>query len=571
MKSAIYLTALCLFFGCSQSEQNGFTKLHSDDTGIAFNNVNVENEQINIFTYEYLYNGGGVAVGDINNDGLTDVYFSSNNLENKLYLNKGDFKFEDITSSSGTGCQQGWKTGVSMVDINADGWLDIYVCRSADGNPTRRKNSLLINNGDLTFTDLASEYGLADESYTTQAAFFDYDRDGDLDVFLLNHSLLQISNSFNISQINRIARYPHVGNRFLRNDDGQFVDISEDAGIYGPSSNYGLGVGVSDFNNDGWPDLYVSNDYVDSDKLFLNDQNGRFINATDSLLSQMSQFSMGLDIADINRDGNMDIMTLDMLPEDNKRQKLLFGPENYFVHASMKKNGYSSQCMRNMLHLNNGNGSFSEVGQIAGISNTDWSWAALFADFDNDGFQDLFVSNGYKRDFTNNDFLKFKADQEIKKSKTNGVNNTEMIKKMPSSKQSNYMFKNSGKLVFNNVSDDWGFDEPILTNGAAYADLDNDGDLDMILNNMDATAGIYRNDVGNNLANNFIKIQLVGADQNRLAVGAKVTVFAKGAMIIREQYPVRGFQSSIDPILHFGLDSISSVDSIHVSWPQGGI
>jgi hypothetical protein len=570
MRNTIFLLAGFLLFGCSLNEGNGFTKLNGKDTGIIFNNINVENEEINIFSYEYLYNGGGVAVGDINNDGLPDVYFSSNNLENKLYLNKGDFKFEDITAESGSGCKQGWKTGVSMVDINSDGWLDIYVCRSADGNPVRRRNSLLINNGDLTFTDQASEYGLADESYTTQAAFFDYDRDGDLDAFLLNHSLLQISNSFNINSINRIARYPHVGNRLLRNDSGRFVDVSDSSGIYGPSSNYGLGIGISDFNNDGWPDIYVSNDYVDSDKLLINDQKGKFVMSTDSLLSHISQFSMGLDIGDVNRDGHMDIMTLDMLPEDNRRQKLLFGPENYFVHASMKKNGYSSQSMRNMLHLNNGNGSFSEIGQIAGVSNTDWSWSALFADFDNDGFQDLFVSNGYKRDFTNNDFLKYKSDQQIK-SGGGKINHAEMIEKLPSSKQPNYLFRHTGGHGFDNVSAEWGFGEEILTHGAAYADLDNDGDLDLIMNNMNAPAGVYRNDLGTGELNNYLKIKLVGGDQNRLGIGTRVTVFVKGAKIVREQYLVRGFQSSIEPILHFGLDSISQVDSIHVVWPKGGI
>ena len=556
-------------FGCNQINKKKFYKLDSDDTGIFFNNVNAENEQINIFTYEYLYNGGGVAIGDINNDGLPDIYFSSNNLENKLYLNKGNFKFEDITSLSGAGCKNGWKTGVAMVDINADGWLDIYVCRSADGDPKNRKNSLLINNKDLTFTDRASEYGLDDESYSTQSVFFDYDRDGDLDAFLLNHSLLQISNSFNIKVINRVERYPHVGNRLLRNDGGRFVDVSDSSGIYGPASNYGLGVGVSDFNNDGWPDLYVSNDYVDSDKLLINDQHGKFIMATDSMLSQISQFSMGLDIADVNRDGNMDIMTLDMLPEDNKRQKLLFGPEHYYVYSMMQKNGYSSQCMRNMLHMNNGNGSFNEIGQFAGVSNTDWSWSALFADLDNDGFQDLFVSNGYKRDFTNHDFLNYKADQEIKIAQKKEGIYTEMIDKIPSSKPINYLFKNSHGQRFNNVSSEWGFDEGGLTHGAAYADLDNDGDLDMVLNNMDANAGVYRNNIGDQLNNNYLKIKLLGKDKNYFAIGARVTLFTKGNSLIREQYPVRGFQSSVDPILHFGLDTVAIIDSIHIRWPSG--
>jgi len=562
--------SVAILSGCKQKEPTLFTKLTSEETSIHFNNINVENEQINIFTYEYLYNGAGVAVGDINHDGLPDLYFSSNNLENKLYLNKGNFEFEDITQHAGAGCKPGWKTGVSMVDINADGWLDLYVCRSADSNPQNRKNFLLINNHDLTFTEKASEYGLDDDSYSTQAAFFDYDRDGDLDAFLLNHSLLSISNSFNISMLNKKARYPYLGNKLLRNDKGHFTDVSESAGIYGPSSNYGLGIGVSDLNNDGWPDVYVSNDYVDNDKLYLNNHDGTFLDATDSLLTHVSQFSMGLDIADVNQDGLMDILTLDMLPEGNKRQKLLFGPDRYDLFQASVKNGFYYQYMRNMLQVNNGDGTFTEAGQLAGIANTDWSWSALVADYDNDGLQDLFVSNGYKRDFTNNDFLKYRADQQLKSAGGQKEKYTEMIKKIPSNKLPNYIFRNMGGLTFMNAVSEWGLSEPVLTNGAAYADLDNDGDLDLVMNNMDAEAGIYKNNSELLSKNSYLQVKLQGDGNNTMGIGAKVSVFTQGKIIAKEMYVVRGFQSSVEPVLHFGLGS-NRVDSLIVEWPAGSV
>jgi hypothetical protein len=565
----ILLIVLFTLFSCKNDKDDHlFTRLTPDETGIRFNNINAENEQINIFTYEYLYNGAGVAVGDINNDGLADIYFSSNNLENKLYLNKGNLNFEDITSKSGAGCKPGWKTGVSMVDINADGLLDIYVCRSADSHPENRKNSLLINNGNLTFTDKANEYGLDDNSYSTQGIFFDCDLDGDLDVFLLNHSLLQISNSFDIGKINRNIRYPYIGNRMLRNDNGHFTDVSEAAGIPSLSSNYGLGGGVADFNNDGWPDLYASNDYVDNDKLYLNNKDGTFTDVTDSLLTHTSQFSMGMDIADVNRDGLLDILTLDMLPEDNKRQKLLFGPDRYDVFATSVKNGYHYQYMRNMLQLNNGDGTFSEIGQLAGISNTDWSWSALLADYDNDGWQDLFVSNGYKRDFTNNDFLKYKADQQLKMQAGGKGSYSEMMTKIPSNKLHNYIFKNNGDLTFRDACVDWGFTDKTLTNGAAYADLDNDGDLDLVMNNIDEMAGVYRNNADKLLKRNYLKVRLKGTGKNTSGIGARVSLYSKGKLQMKEMSPVRGFQSSVDPLIHVGLDTVSIIDSLIVIWPD---
>ena len=555
---------------CGSDEEKLFTLMDPDDTGIDFINANTETETANIFTYEYMYNGGGVAVGDINNDGLADIYFSSNQEENRLYLNRGNFQFEDITERSGTGCSQGWKTGVSMADINGDGWLDIYVCRSSSNDPDKRRNILLINKGNLTFQDEARAYGLDDNSYSTQAAFFDYDRDGDLDAFLLNHSLLNISNSYDISLRNTNVRYPHVGNKLLRNDNGVFHDVSDSVGVYGPASNYGLGVSLSDINNDGWIDIYTGCDYTGRDKLLLNDHGRFFTDATDSLLSHISKFTMGTDIADFNGDGLMDICTLDMLPEDNRRQKQLMGSDRYDVHLRMVKSGLHSQYMRNMLHLNNGDGTFSEIGQLAGISNTDWSWAPLFADFDNDGIQDLFVSNGFKRDLTDNDFTKFKAFQEIvtARRQRKPVSFLEVMSRFTENRIPNYIFRGKGDLTFSNNTIAWGLDHPSLTNGAAYSDLDNDGDLDLILNHVNEKAGVYRNNAEHS-GNHYLTVQLTGDKGNARAFGARVTVYSGGKKIVQELLPARGFQSSVDPTLHFGLGSANTIDSVVVRWPSG--
>jgi enediyne biosynthesis protein E4 len=551
-------------------EKSLFTKLDSSDTGIEFVNENTETEKSNILTYEYFYNGGGVALGDINNDGLLDVYLSSTIYENKLYLNKGNFEFQDITEQSGTACEVGWKTGVSMVDVNSDGFLDIYVCRSASPNPERRKNILLINNGDNTFTDKAKEYQLDDDSYATQAAFFDFDRDNDLDVILLNHSTLEISNSFLITRRNSETRYPDVGNKFLKNENGKFIDVSDSLGVYGPASNYGLGVSLADINNDGWIDLYTGCDYTGRDKLLLNRKGTFFDDITDSL-DHISKFTMGTDIADINGDGWMDIFTVDMLPEDNRRQKQLFGSDRFDVFTNMVNNGLHKQYMRNMLHVNNGNGSFSEVGQLAGVANTDWSWGALFADYDNDGNQDLYISNGFKRDLTDNDFTKFKAAEKIRAAQKQGKDASflEVISRLTENKIPNYCFKGQGNLSFRNVTKEWGLYEPSLTNGIAYGDLDNDGDLDLITNNINDRAGVFKNNANELVKNNFLLIKLTGKPGNIQATGAKVTLFANGKTFVRENLPVRGFQSSVDPRLHIGLGGAAVIDSIFVQWPDG--
>jgi enediyne biosynthesis protein E4 len=561
---------LFMLMGCQSKPDKIFTKLTSSNTGIDFNNLNEETPESNILTYEYYYNGGGVAAGDINNDGLTDLYFTSNKGENKLYLNQGNFRFKDITEISFTGSPGGWKTGVSMVDVNADGWLDIYVSRSGPLPTLERANVLYINNHDLTFKESAWRMRLNDQSQTTQTAFFDYDRDGDLDAFLLNHSLLSISYSYNINRQNELIRYPHVGNKLLRNDDGKFADVSDSIGIFGPASNYGLGVSLSDINNDGWIDIYAGCDYTGRDRLLLNLGGQSFQDATDSLLSHISKFTMGTDITDVNNDGLMDIFTVDMLPEDNYRQKQLQGSDRYDEYSAMVENGLHHQCMRNMLHLNNGNGTFSEVGQMLKISNTDWSWAALFADYDNDGVQDLFVTNGFKRDLTNNDFAKFKAFEEIKDKKSDKKTGIlEAIGKFTENKISNYIFKGDLDSAYSNKTSEWGLSEPTLSNGAAYADLDNDGDLDLITNNINSEAGIYRNNSETITHNNFLKVRLTTKSKNTQAIGAKVTVYAGNKMQVRELLPVRGFQSSVEPVLHFGLGKISAVDSIVVQWPDG--
>lgn len=563
----------CLLFivSCSREDEPLFTRLTARQTGIDFINENYETETSNILTYEYFYNGGGVALGDINNDGLVDIYFTSNLFSNKLYLNEGNFKFRDITEESGTACDVGWKTGVTMVDVNDDGYLDIYVCRSANPlNQERRRNILLINNGDLTFTDQAKEYNLDDPSFSTQAAFFDHDRDGDLDMVLLNHSLLDISNVYNLSVKNSNERFPDVGNKFYRNDNGHFTDVSDSIGVYGSAFNYGLGISLSDINNDGWIDMYLGCDYTARDRMLINEEGRFFKDVTAEQLSHISKFTMGTDIADINGDQLMDIFTLDMLPEDNYRQKQLMGVDEYNVFNRMVKSGLHAQYMRNMLHLNNGNGTFSEIGQLAGVSNTDWSWSALIEDFDNDGIPDIFVTNGFKRDLTNNDFAKFEAAKsvEAKLQKGEKVSLLEVIAKFQENKLPNYVFKGNGDLTFTDVTKPWGFDEPSIANGAAYADLDNDGDLDLVVNNMNDQAGIYRNNA-ERLQNKFLAVRL-RSKTNNFAVGGRVTVFADGKAWVRENLPVRGFQSSVDPVLHFGLGGVERVDSVVVRWPSGG-
>ena len=487
MKYLFTLSFFALLISCKSKNQL-FEKLNSSDTNIDFVNQITENEIDNVLNYEYFYNGGGVASADFNNDGLQDLYFTANQGTDKLYLNKGGLKFEDITEKSGIKHNGEWKTGVSIVDINNDGWQDIYVSVSANiDNPELRSNKLYINNKDLTFTDQAAEYGLNLKTYSTQAAFFDYDKDGDLDVYLLNHNVKDFKR-FDVQAVH-FMRDSLAGDRLMQNNQGKFVDVSIAAGIKGNPIGFGLGIHTADLNNDGWTDIYVSNDYLEEDYLYINNKNGTFTDEIKSKTNHTSYFSMGNEVGDINNDLLPDIMTTDMLPEDNKRQKLLFGPEKYEAYLSMLKNGIQPSFMRNMLQLNNGDGTFSEIAQLAGISNTDWSWSVLFADYDNDGFKDIFVSNGYLRDYTNMDFMKYYADE----GQQSGTNIMEVIKKMPSTKTPNYIFKNNKNLTFTNKQKDWGFEDVVITNGTISVDLDSDGDLEIVTNNLNEESFVYKN------------------------------------------------------------------------------
>jgi hypothetical protein len=568
MKNIFSILFLIIIATQANAQNNPlFTLLSSKQTGIDFNNMIVENNAQNVLAYEYMYNGGGVAIGDINNDGLDDIFFTANLKSNRLYLNKGNFEFKDITRSANVVGRKDWKTGVTMVDINGDGWLDIYVCYSGKGNSNSRRNELYINNHDLTFTESAKQYGLDDAGCSTQAIFFDYDNDGDLDCYVLNHNIKAYKNielHYLKNDYDSLA-----ADRLYRNDGGHFTDVSKQAGISGNPISFGLGVAVSDINNDGWADIYVSNDYTEQDYCYINNGNGTFSQKEMYMFGHLSQFSMGNEIADFNNDGLVDIFTLDMLPEDNRRQKLLQAQENYELYQYMATNGFHYQFMRNMLQLNNGNGTFSEIGQLAGISNTDWSWAPLLADFDNDGYKDIFITNGYMRDYTNRDFLKYWGDYLVKQvANRDSINYLELVKQMPSTMVANYAFRNNGDLTFKNISAEWGLKNLALSNGAAYADLDNDGDLDLVVNNINDKAFIFRNEENNFPAHHYLSVQLHGAGMNSFGLGAKLYCYAAGKMQLLEQMPTRGYQSSVSPVLHFGLGDHSLIDSIKIVWPD---
>jgi enediyne biosynthesis protein E4 len=569
LKSCFLIISLSiLFLGCSDSKMKLFTKVDNLHSGIKFTNELRENEYFNALTYTYFYNGAGVSTGDINNDGLVDVFFTGNMVASRLYLNKGAFEFEDITETSGIQTD-GWCTGVSMVDINNDGLLDIYVCRSADPNPKNRRNLLYINKGTLKFSEEAESYGLADEGYSTQAAFLDYDKDGDLDMFLINHSLQQYAGAALENLSLRSQKNPDFGCKLYQNNNLHFIDVSLNAGIISNVLTFGLGVSVSDFNNDGWPDIYVSNDYNEPDYYLLNNRDGTFNENLSRCFDQVSLYSMGSDAADYNNDGLIDLVTLDMLPEDNEMQKMHSGAENYNKFQMLFKQGFFYQYSRNMLHTNNGDGTFSETGQLAGVSNTDWSWSSLFSDFDNDGHKDLFITNGYVKDFTNMDFVKYTVDNNLRfqrLSRSESV--TEILKSMPSIKLPNYVYKNTNGTEFENKISEWGFDEKTISSGAAYADFDNDGDMDLVVCNTNEVISLYRNNSEVVGTNNYLKISLKGNSTNKNGIGTKVKLFCKDTVFYQEQFPVRGYQSSVDLLLNFGVGKNRQIDSLLVIWPD---
>ena len=606
MRYLLLLFCLSLVLSCGTSSNEPvttaepagptlFTLLSPDETGVTFANNLTEGLNTNVLMYEYFYNGGGVAVGDLNGDGLDDIYFTGNMVPNRLYLNKGQLKFTDVTTPAGVAGREGpWTTGVTMADVNGDGKLDLYVCHSGSARPENRLPELFINDGNDAnglphFTDRTAAYGLAQPTQSTQGVFFDYDRDGDLDLFQLNHNprLLPILDPAATSAVLREPN-PEIGVRLYRNTNNHFTDVTQKSGLSSSALTYGLGVGVSDLNNDGWPDLYLSNDYGVPDYLYLNNHNGTFRDVLKTSVGHTSNFSMGNDIADVNNDARPDIMTLDMLPEDNRRQKLLMAPDNYDKNALSVASGFHHQTMRNMLQVNVGGGQFAEVGQLAGVSNTDWSWAPLLADYDNDGWKDLYITNGYVRDYTNMDFLKYMSDfMQNRPTNPTREDVLELVHKMPSSNVANYMFRNRGgagknaqagsgglkEPQFANVGAGWGLRETSNSTGAAYADLDNDGDLDLIVNNANQPAFIYRNDASNpqktQPKNHFLTVKLTGAGANTQGLGAKLTLYQNGNQQYLEQMPTRGFQSSVSPTLHFGLGQSAQIDSLRIVWPTG--
>lgn len=579
------LLIACQDQGPPSSDHSLFEAISPEITNIHFRNDLQYTSEVNVYTFRNFYNGAGVGMGDFNNDGLVDLFFSGNQVDNKLYLNRGEFSFLDITEQAGVASKNVWTTGVSIADINGDGWLDIYICKSGDIKGENRHNELFLNQGPsgeadglqtISFKEVSKAYGLDDLGLSTHAAFFDYDLDGDLDCYLLNNSFRSIGN-YDLIPGQREIRDESGGNKLLRNDletdagrkviGGRFTDVSEEAGIFGSAIGFGLGVTIGDVNEDGWPDIYVSNDFFEKDYLYLNQQDGTFRESVDDMVEELSMGSMGADLADINNDGLPEIFVTEMLPKDERRLKSKAQFENWNKYQATVKNGYHQQFARNVLQLNAGDGKFLEVGRYAGVEATDWSWGALIFDMDNDGWKDIFVANGIFKDLLDQDFINFFSDpaevRRVLNDPEGGID--KLVDKIPSEPLSNFAFHNDGKMSFTNRAEEWGLGQESFSNGSAYGDLDNDGDLDLVVNNINMPPVIYRN----NAQGHFLQIALSDpGSPNYYGVGSKVYVFAGGKTQYLEVFPARGFMSSVDLKAHFGLGELTKVDSVMVLWPD---
>ncbi|MFC2113094.1 VCBS repeat-containing protein [Bacteroidota bacterium] len=573
--SALILSALLFVFSCKHEGKEGdylFSSLSPNTTYVDFVNQLTENEQFNIIEYLYFNNGAGVAAGDINNDGLIDLYFTSNQQSNKLYLNKGKFRFEDITAGAGVAGKGDWKTGVTMADVNGDSFLDIYVCQVGNYKGLQGRNQLFINQGDLTFKEEAHDYGLDFQGFSTQSAFFDSDMDGDLDMYLLNHSV-HTSRSYGGAEL-RHDQDARAGDRLYRNDQTEtghfFTDVTQQAGIYSSQIGYGLGVNICDINNDGYPDIYISNDFHEDDYLYINNGNGTFSELLTDMFAHTSRSSMGNDAGDINNDGLLDVLVLDMLPDEQKTLKGSGGEDDFELFEIKRGFGYSQQFVRNTLQLNLGGGMFSEIGRLAGIYATDWSWSPLICDVDNDGWKDIFITNGIYRRANDLDYIQFLTggSRSFSSQDISNVPDKVLYEKMPLYPNVNYIYRNNGDLTFSNMAGSWGFDTRSYSNGSTYADLDNDGDLDLVVNNINNPAFIFRNNAERQFDNHYLSVVLKGEGLNTRAIGTRITLFCKDQKLVAEQFTTRGFLSAVSNVLHFGLGTTNEIDSLVVRWPD---
>ena len=575
--SNLTFTILAFCISCkSPVKQPLFTLM--PDTGIDFNNKVEDGKLENSFYFRNFYNGGGVAIGDINNDGYADIFLTSNMGENKLYLNKGNWKFEDISAKTGMKQDSMWSTGAVMVDINGDGWLDIYVCNSGHMKDGNRRNKLYINNHDLSFTESAAKYGLDISAYTTQVSFFDYDLDGDLDCFMINNSPIPFG-SLNYANMRDVAEQDWKvdknlkggGNRLFRNDNGHFTDVTAAAGIHTSLISFGLGVSVGDLNDDGYPDIYIGNDFIERDYLYINQKNGTFKDELENRMPHISMSSMSTDLADINNDGYPEVYTTDMIPEDDYRLKTTGTFDNVDLYRSKINAGFYHQYVRNCLQLNNRNGTFCDIGNYGGVAATDWSWGSLLFDADNDGFNDIYVCNGVNKDVGNLDFLDFFSNEVYRKMLETGKQQEvyEILKTIPSTPLLNKVYRNLGDLRFEDEGSSWGFTQTSFSNSVAYGDLDNDGDLDLVVNNENGPAFIYRNNSRQQNKNNYIAVELRSGGGNTYAIGSKIKVYEGGQVFYREVVPSRGFQSSVDYKQVIGLGKLEKVDSMIITWPGG--